>query len=224
MAGFLDKNTRVIDFVLTGEGKYLLSRGELRFSYWIPFDDEVDYKPFVVNSGSMTDLQLSASVDSQIENGPVREATTGYKRQNMSGSDETNVQRPLFTVPQGHRVVPRIVSSNAPSGSIDLQVKQRKILEIVLKKDKAGKIIHQLGPFEKGVERFDSSNSSFDYGYHKDSFPRDHAYDGFLVRVYRSGTEGLVEIDPRRDLLHSLSYGNELRIEVNESVGDEEDG
>ncbi len=212
MAGFLDKNTRVIDMVLTGEGKYLLSRGELRFAYWIPYDVEVDYKPYVSNSASLSVLALSASIDEQIENSPIREATTGYRRQNNSGSDETNVRNPLFTIPQGHRIVPRMTASDGPTGSISLQVQQRKVSEIVVKKDRNGNITQQLGPYERGFERFDASGVVIDYGYTRDSFPKDHLCDGFLLRVYRSGSDGLTEVDPRRDFSDQLAYGNELRL------------
>ena len=52
MAGFLDAKERVIDLVLTDQGKQLLLKGQLNFCYWIPFDDEVCYQPTVTVYGS----------------------------------------------------------------------------------------------------------------------------------------------------------------------------
>jgi hypothetical protein len=224
VAGFLDKNTRVVDMVLTGEGKYLLSKGELRFVYWMPFDVEIDYDPYIANSGSLTGIQLSASINEQIENSPIREATTGYRRLNMSGSDETNVRQPLFSVPQGHRVIPRMTASDGPSGDINIEVKQRKISELVVKRDPSGVVLEQLGPYDRGFERFDTSAVVIDQGYSRDGFPVDHVLDGFLVKVYRSGSNGLVEVDARRDLSNELAFGNDLRLVVDQdelSDGDE---
>lgn len=223
MGGFLDKNTRVIDMVLTGEGKHLLSRGELKFVYWTPFDVEVDYDPFLVNSGSLTAAQLSASINEQIENSPIREATTGYPRLNTSGSDETNVSNPLFSVPQGHRVIPRLVTS-APSGTVELEVKQRKVSEIHQKRDFQGKITEQIGPFDRGFERFDVSAVGLEYGYSKDGFPADHVFDGFLVKVYRSGSDGLTEVYERRDAKNALAFNNDLRLALGDNrLGDADD-
>ena len=51
--GLLDKNDRIIDLVLPSEGRRQLSLGELEFKYFSVFDDEVDYDPYVANSGSL---------------------------------------------------------------------------------------------------------------------------------------------------------------------------
>jgi hypothetical protein len=37
---------------------------------------------------------------------------------------------------------------------------------------------------------------------------------GFLVRVYQSGTEGLVEVKDRRDSNNDVCYNNDMKIEI----------
>ncbi len=113
MAGFLDKNDRIIDFMITSKGKSLLSKGDLRFVFWRAFDDEIDYDPFISQSGSMNDLELESNASEQIESALVREATTGYKDVNSICRDNTNVIRPLFDMPHGQKEIPRMVDDTA---------------------------------------------------------------------------------------------------------------
>src|SRR5580704_7370511 len=122
MAGFLDKQTRIIDMVLTAAGRNLLSRGKLNFTYWMSFDDEIDYQPFISQSGTMTALQFSSSLYDEIESTPIREAVAGYQITNMIMGDTTNVIRPLYTMPQGQATIPRMTSSGGPTGSVGIQV------------------------------------------------------------------------------------------------------
>jgi hypothetical protein len=213
LAGFLDKNERIVDMVLTNEGKRLLSKGDLRFCYFALFDDEVDYDPFIRNSGSLTADQLSSSIEDQIESGLVREAVTGYQIANVSGSDFTNVHRPLFTIPQGQAILPRMSSSVPSDSQFDIVVRQRKLQDMHIQRDPAGNVIQNLGPFDRGFERYDSSGVKFDF--HIMDYPVDpENQQGFLVRVYQSGTEGLVEVKDRRDSNNDVCYNNDMKIEI----------
>lgn len=214
VAGFLDKETRVVDMVLTGRGKELLSQGDLRFVYWAPFDDEVDYDPFVAGSASLSSVELSSSKTVQTEASLVREATTGYRRHDRFGRDTTNVHRPLFDMPQGQRILPRVTSSVDHSEGLEIVVKQRKIVETRIKRDQFGNVVEQLGPFDRGYERFEASDVSFEYAYAGGSFPADHRSEGFLVKVYRSGSDGHVKVDEKRDATNRLSYENDLIFSV----------
>lgn len=56
MAGFLDSESQIIDMVLTGHGKKLLSHGQLRFVYWAAYDDEIMYDAtkYVIARGTGT--------------------------------------------------------------------------------------------------------------------------------------------------------------------------
>lgn len=213
MAGFLDKNDRIIDMVLTNEGKRLLSNGELRFCYFALFDDEVDYRPFVANSSSLTTDQLSSSIEDQIENTLVREASTGYRAYNLSGSDFVNVHRPLFTIPQGQTVLSRMSASLPSSDTYHIQTKQRKIQEIHVQRDPSGNVIQTLGPFDRGFERYDPSGITVDLSISDFPVDPDHR-QGFLVRVYQSGTEGLFEVKDRRDMSNDICYNNDMKLEV----------
>lgn len=212
MSGFLDKNTRIVDMVLTMEGKRLLAEGGLQFVYFALFDDEIDYNPFVSQSGSMTGLQLSGTVADLVENSLIREAGSGYRTgMNMSGSDFTNVMRPLFTVKQGSQYLPRLQEIDAPSGSATMEVRQQKVQDIYTKVDQNGNVVQQQGPFDRGYDRFGSQDLKFDL----QLWPLDVALDkqhqqGVLIRVFKTGSEGVVEVKDRRDSNNDLSYGNDL--------------
>jgi hypothetical protein len=212
MAGLLDKNTRVIDMILTGVGRSLLSQGKLRFVYWMPFDNEVDYDPYVSQSGTMTSIQLSQSIQDQIESCVVREAVSGYPVSDRSGSDSTNVFRPIFTMPQGQQMIPRMTSSDGPTGSVTLETQQRKLSEVRVIRDKGGNVLEQIGPIDRGYERLNTTAFRLQYEYSPGSFPSDYPSEGFLVRVFRSGVEGTVEVKERRDLDNVISFNNDVRL------------
>ena len=210
MAGFLDRNTRVLDMVLTSHGKSLLSKGQLRFCYWVPYDDEVDYQPYIAESGSLLPDQLSASIYLSIEDTPVREATTGYKNLNAKGEDFTNVRNPIFTKSQGQKVLPRAAFPvDADRGVESLQ---RKVQRMYVDRDASGKQLNTLQPVDLGVERFGSTSLTLEFAYKRDSFPTDFEPDGFLVKMFRSGSNGLVEVLPRRDMSNFNAFKNDLRV------------
>lgn len=64
--GYLDKQSRVIDIVLTERGRKLFSVGKLDFSYFGLFDDGIDYDP--------PDVLSDEEVEVQIESTPMMEA------------------------------------------------------------------------------------------------------------------------------------------------------
>lgn len=210
MAGFLDKNTRIIDMVLTSHGKRLLSAGDLHFCYWIPYDDEIDYDPFISTSSSLSSDQLSASIYQSIETTPLREATTGYSDFNKERSDFTNVHNPIFTKAQGQEVLPRAVFPQAAERFIE--ARQRKVERIYQDRDKKKKYDNPLLARDIGTERYDSSTFVLELAYSKDSFPSDFQPEGFIFRMLQSGSSGWSEVVPRRDLNNDLSYNNDVRI------------
>ena len=211
MAGFLDKNSRVIDMHLTMEGKRLLSKGLLRFSYFALFDDEVDYDPYIALSASMTPAQLSGTRDDMIENTLVREAVSGYRVSNASGSDFTNVQRPLFTMKQGAKYLPRMSGTLVPTGSITLQAYQQKYQEDYTRVDPYGRVVEQLGPFDMGYDRFQAQVRQVALDLLPSDVALDPAHqDGILVRLFKSGSEGLVEVKPRPNANNRLTYSNDI--------------
>jgi len=210
LAGFLDKNTRIIDMVLTSHGKQLLSRGDLRFCYWIPFDDEIDYQPFLSESGSLSEEFLSSSIYQAIETTPIREATTGYRAFNRSGSDFTNVHNPIFTKALDQYVLPR--TSFPITAARTVESKQRKVERIYQNRDEDGKFENSIQPRDLGIERYDSSTFTIELSYTRDSFPVDFQPEGFFLRMMKSGSSGWTEVRPRRDMGNDLSYNNDLLI------------
>lgn len=210
MAGFLDKNDRIIDMVLTGEGKHRLSLGKLSFAYWVPFDDEIDYSPFIALSGSMDAQSLSSSISEQIEASPIREVTTGYKRFNRSGVDPTNVRHPIFTMNHGQKVLPAMDFESSSGSDFHISVKQTKLYDLYIRRDSLGNVSQQLGPFDRGYSRYDSSVASIVLKH--DGFPPDHRSDGFLVKVLTSGSEGFFETNSNRDLNNEISFDDDLLL------------
>ena len=198
--------------VLTNQGRLLLSKGELEFTYFVLFDDEVDYSPAIVESGSLTAAQLSSSIDSQIEATLVMEAIPGYRLGvNMSGSDFTSVHRPVFTMPQGQKLLPRVTTDNFQSGTLDIGSKHRKIQDIHVKTDSDGNVKQTFGPYDRGYERYDAKSVKVDLTY------RDFAVDpsrieGFLIRVYKSGSDGLVELSDKRDSESDVAYSSDIKL------------
>jgi len=211
MAGFLDKNDRVVDMVLTGYGKSLLSKNGLRFVSWVPMDDEVDYNPFLSNSGSLTVLQLSSSISEQIEYCPVREATTGYKTLNRTLVDTTNGNDTIFTIAQGQKIVPLIRTGSLPV-SLLITTDQRKVVDLLDKKDYSGKTVELLGPVDRGFQRLKTSKKDLEVSFVNGSYPQEHKVSGFFVRVFSSGSDGYIEIDPKLDEKGNVTYNGELQV------------
>lgn len=204
MAGFLDKESRIVDMVLTNVGRELLSRDELEFALWAPFDDEFDYSPVIASTGSLSSDQLVELRRTQMEEALVREATSGYRVSDTSGSDTTNLNRPLFTRPQGKDTLPRMVLEGDLTGTLVVRVRQQKVVDVPIGWPDDGSTRQ-----ERGYRRFDASTVSIVPGYTKDSWPDDHRPLGFSVRVLVSGAEGLVPAGPY--------LGSDLEVKV---VGD----
>lgn len=60
--GFLDRQNRVVDVVLTGRGRELFAVGELDFAYYSFFDDGIDYDPW--STGTLSDDQREELIHS----------------------------------------------------------------------------------------------------------------------------------------------------------------
>lgn len=214
--GFLSKETDVIDMVLTGLGQNLLSQGKLRFVYWMAFDDEIDYDPYVANSGSLSVVEVTASKTTQIENGPVREAVTGYKNSNPIHLDRINVNLPLFTVPQGQTTLPKIIKVHR-TGSLSLNLKMQKVIDKYSKKNNNGnKIVEE--SVDRGWHHSEATQQSFEYRYTPNSFPPEHQLEGIKIRVFSSGSGGLIEINPKHDLNDDVAFKSDLKLVIKPKV------
>lgn len=208
MSGFLDKKTRILDVVLTNYGKGLLTKGDLNFCYWVAFDDEIDYSPFIAESGSLTSAELSSSILTSIENTPIREAVAGYPAFNANGSDFTNVRSPLFTRSQGQNFLPR--ARFPESASREVNSKQRMVQRVF-----PGELQGKIGSMpakDLFVERFDPTTVELELSYEKDSFPNDFQPEGFHVTFFKSGSSGFSEVSPKRDMDNNLSLMNDMKV------------
>lgn len=223
MAGFLDSKERVIDMVLTGVGKGLLFQGDLRFIYWVPFDDEVDYDPYltptyIVSPGSgtasFTTEELATQRAMKVEEPLVREATSGYRNLSAAEDDRTNVNRPMYTIPANQSVLPEMKIEGI-SGTIDVHVLQQKLQTTFVRKNTEGtETVERIGPIDAGVNRFNPSEAAVEGYYTVGSYPREFDLEGFLVTVYQSGSEGYLEVLPNRDSSGSIVYNNDMKVEV----------
>jgi len=191
MAGFLDPKERVIDMVLTDTGKQLLMKGELRFVYWVPFDDEVDYFPITGSAFMTTSFGQTYEQRSQelTESPLVREATMGYRGLNLAEEDLTNVNRPMFTAVPGVGLTTPLPQAVIDTGPVTVQISQKKLMKTYVQRDHEGwPIGGQVGPLTVGFKRFDGSEVPVRATYSTGSFTNDSQLEGFLLTMYQSST------------------------------------
>lgn len=197
MAGFLDPQTQIIDMVLTGHGKMLLSHGELRFVYWAAYDDEIQYSsPGASGSLPLTGSDLSNFIESPLQ----REAVIGYKMYNKRGEDFTNVHTALMSVPPGWSVVP---SASFVHDKSEINVNQQQIIQT-----------SDTGDVNMGVVRSDSTSVEVYADYNKESYPRNHKLEGFYTRVLASGTNGYIEQHHTLDDNSEIVVGTHLNVSI----------
>jgi len=210
MAGFLDKKSRVVDMVLTDYGKELYSKGTLRFKYYAFSDDEVDYDPWISESGSLSNVELTSSKIDHIEDTLVREAVFGRQFDEAPVSrDQTNIQRLMYTMPQGQKILPKLkLSPDVISGSVSSV--QQKIERVSVTRDQYGNIVDRSEPQSLGYEKFKASRLTFDFKV--EDFFDESRTKGVLIRIFSSGSDGFTEIRNKKDLENILSYSNDLRV------------
>ena len=116
--GYLDKQSRVIDVVLTERGRKLYSSGRLDFAYFGLFDDCIDYDPAKC-SGSFSDDEREA----QIEATPVFEAPIVPDIRGTIAPLEPTAH--IFTAAPGYVKIPTMVAP-VDGSQIDLMADQRR--------------------------------------------------------------------------------------------------
>lgn len=210
MAGFLDKNDRVVDMILTADGRRLLSQGKLNFVYYAFMDDEVDYDPYIATSANLTAEQMSSSWSEQVEASLVKEAIGG-RTGDPDRVNRLNGTSRLYTQPQGQGFLSKMVlTPDSFSGSIQLD--QRRIQEMRTRKDETGHVISVLGPFDRGYERI--STQTFPIEYDVRDFFGTQRQEGFLLRIMQSGSNGLVELPAKRDFANEIAYTPDLAMDI----------
>lgn len=101
--GYLDKQSRVIDVILTERGRKLFAVGRLDFAYFGLFDDCLDYDP-VPATGSYSETEREV----QIEATPMFEAP--FVKDVRGATAPLEPVDHIFTASPGYRVIPRMLS------------------------------------------------------------------------------------------------------------------
>lgn len=115
--GYLDKQSRVIDVVLTERGRRLFAIGQLDFAYFGLFDDGLDYDPY--STGSLTDEER----EELIEATPMLEAP--FIREVRGVAAPMEPLSHLFTAAPGYENIPRMITPT-DGQQVSLMVDQRR--------------------------------------------------------------------------------------------------
>ena len=170
MAGFLDKDTRVIDMIITAEGRRMMSLGRFDISSWAAFDDGVMYD----------------GADEKIEETLVREAVAGYSRGGDSfRRDTTNLSSSLYDAKQGYTTLPRMIVT----GSVEIDIGIRKIEEQFVDRTIPGRPTKVYGPYTVGYERISQTSVKLGLGV------GENVNTGYTMSVYERTLDGLVDVD-----------------------------
>jgi hypothetical protein len=116
--GYLDKQSRVIDVILTEHGRKLYATGRLDFAYFGLFDDCIDYDP-LPGSGSFSDDEREV----QIEATHVLEAP--FIRDVRGTVAPLEPTAHIFTAAPGYTVIPAM-RSPVDDDSVILMADQRR--------------------------------------------------------------------------------------------------
>lgn len=180
--GFLDKQSRVIDVVLTERGRRLFATGELDFAYYAMFDDGIDYDPY--SSGSLSHEEREEMIESTLMlEAPFIPEVRGAE---APGEPRSHV----FTAAPDYAAIPHL---NSPSDGSSI--------EITCDQVKRENLYH----------RINSSRAQIDLSLQGEV---ETSNPGFLIRVFSSGSNGLTELDPRRDLAGRRSYDPFIAISI----------
>ena len=220
MAGFLDSKEQVIDMVLTDVGRGLLFKGDLRFRYWIPYDDEIDYNPQATLRFEQQNIQ--DRIFELIESPLVKEATLGYRGLNLRGEDTTNVNRPMYSAPPGVGQNFSLPQAQVDKESVTISLDQKKLSKLYEQKDLTGREVVKTEKVDVGFQRFNGNEELVNASFPPGSFPEGTHLEGFLVTVYLSSSisrdengnlaGGLQEVLSNRDSSGNIVYRNDLHF------------
>lgn len=168
--GYLDKQSRVIDVVLTERGRKLFAVGRLDFAFFGLFDDCLDYDPVAV-TGSYSDVEREREIESTL----MLEAP--FVRDVRGTTAPLEPIDHIFTAAPGYVRIPSM-GSPTDGESVDLMADQRTGAD---------------GTYR----RTGTSFAQIDLGIVGDS---ERGNPGFVVRVLSSGSNGLQPLGFRHDL------------------------
>lgn len=182
--GFLDQKEQIVDFVLSEEGRRQLASGELEFCFYSFWDDEVDYDPVIVESGSLGDDQLADMRMLSIEDGLVLEARDDWSFRDSPLVPLAMTRAPLFERPVGTLEVP--IAETLPT-ELDLEIAQVAQGQIFQRTSSPALTvsIRVTGPSQQL---------------------------GADLRVAISGSDGMQELSAKKDLHGRASFGYDLTV------------
>lgn len=183
---YLDRASRVVDFVLTETGRRLYAIGQLDFVYYSFFDDGLDYNPY--STGTLSDAEREI----QIEALPMLEAP--FVRDVRAATAPLEPLNHLFSAAPGYSLVP-FMSSPADGSQITSSCYQR--------------------PVEGGYARTGINVAQIDLSLKGDA---ERGNAGFIVRIFASGSNGIMELAPRNDLAGRRSYDSFLAVKIDDEV------
>lgn len=172
--GFLDRKSRVVDFVLTERGRELYAVGRLDFVYFSLLDDGLDYDPYATGTLSDHDREV------QVLALPSWEAP--FVRDVRDATAPLEPTSHLFAAAADYASLPH-VSSPATGSELGLMCDQSR--------DGASYL------------RTGTSLAQIDLGVVGEA---EAVNPGFIVRVFTSGSGGVTELGPRRDLDGRRAY------------------
>lgn len=184
--GFLDKRSRVVDFVLTERGRELYALGQLDFTYFSLLDDGLNYDPY--STGSLSDDDR----DVQVRALPMWEAPLVRDVRDTTAPLEPTSH--LFRASAGYDRVP-FMSSPSTGSEVDLMCDQLAI--------------------DGSYRRSGTSVAQIDLSVSGEGEP---VNPGFQVRVFSSGTTGLTEIYPRRDMTGRRAFDPFVAAVIDDEV------
>ena len=197
---FLDKNDRVFDVILTEDGIKALSKGNLRYAYFVAFDDQIDYDPVISNSSSLSAESLLDERAKQIEETPLFEAFVIQTPESRKDIVQSLVlSSSLYDAADGYRIIPQFVSDQTGSFSIEIQ---QQTVEDKNYRTYRGKstAVNIIGKIEGDVEQSSIS-------------------DGFEIEVFLSGSDGLVKLERLEDRSGFVRFNDEITIIPDRETG-----
>lgn len=190
---FLDKNDRVYDILLTEDGIRALSRGQLNYSYFVVFDDEIDYDPFLPLSSSYSQEQLVEERNKQIEETLLLESPVIKAKSSRIDNEQSLAPRyNLFDAADGFKIIPKFLAN--PSGSFSIEVQQQTVDD---------KKYH----YYRGKSTQVSISAKLEGDNEQSSIS-----SGFEIEYFSSGSTGLVPFDAKRDKLQRDLFEDQIII------------
>lgn len=193
--GFLDRKNRVLDVVLTEEGRRQLALGELEFAFFSLHDDGIDYDPTISESGSLDEQALTARRIELIESTPCLEATIVPNDRKLNRSAGGQPSSFLYQAADRYTRLP--APSIVPSASLAIEASQARDGDLYERTSQTSAVVslRYVGDIDQAATK------------------------EFTVRVMGSSSDGLEALPKRADLDGRPSFGPFVVVIPDAEVG-----